>query len=324
MSKELATKKPTEIVKDKVLNYLNHALKNEMIDSVVFDEKKIMAIAASVAQEYNANPTLRSCTPDSIANAIVTCARWGVRPFTNQNHAVLIPYNCKVKGEDGKETWAKQARPQLQYQGVRFLLQKHHGHELEDYDYLAINEKDVVKRGVGTLDIEFYTGPDKGKVCGYLAYTKIRGVYRHLYMTVSEIEEWRDKYCLQVDYSTKKLSIPEIWVKNFDQMAAKTVFLRLVKKIDLSPELLDIIHDEGKQSENMVNVSPTETQKIVPLGKYIEPEQTAEIDIVDDPMVEIANCQTPEEVDAYAKAYEGADKEQVVKMAKQYIEAMGG
>lgn len=178
---------------------------------------------------------LAKCDPATVLGGLMTCAQLGLRPgVPGLGHAWLLPFW-------DKNTSSHRAQLVIGYQGYRELAQRTgqiatligrpvHEHDEFDIDYgLADNLVHKPKlRG------------DRGAIIGYYCIVKYTsGGYAFWHMSREEVEAHRDHYAMakKTDRQTKAVTITGPWRDNFDEMALKTVFLRLAKWMPKSTEL---------------------------------------------------------------------------------------
>lgn len=205
-------------------------------------------------------PKLAECEPQSVLGALMTCAQLGLRPgVPGLGHAWVLPFwdsrYVWLDAEGNQRKGGHRAQLIIGYQGYRELAQRSgqiatviarvvHEHDHFDIDYgLADNLVHKPK-----LD-----GP-RGEAVGYYAIVKYTsGGYAFWHMSKAEVEEHRDRYAMarkQVWRDGKKVAgeteIVGPWRDQFNEMAAKTVFLRLAKWMPKSTELASaIVADES-------------------------------------------------------------------------------
>lgn len=194
------------------------------------------------------------CDHLSVLGALMTCAQLGLRPnVPSLGHCWLLPFKKRVllgTDQNGKEQWGDSWNCQLimGYQGYRELAQRSGQiasivgrtvHELDHYDVeFGLDEKLAHKPARGR----------RGETTDYYAIVRYtNGGYTFWTMSKEEVEDHRDRYAMarKYDKALKKKVIVGPWVDNFDEMAVKTVFLRLSKWMPKTPELAAAIAADG-------------------------------------------------------------------------------
>lgn len=189
---------------------------------------------------------LDQCDAHSVLGALMTCAQLGLRPGV-LGHAWPIPFwdrNAEWVDAEGKDrTGRYKAQLVIGFQGYRELAMNSgkiasliarpvHEHDEFDIDY-GIADNLVHKPKL--------TG-GRGEVVGYYAIVKYaNGGYAFWHMSKDEVLGHRDRYVKK----DRNGAFPGVWRDNFDEMAAKTVFLRLAKWMPKSTEMAAAIEADG-------------------------------------------------------------------------------
>lgn len=182
----------------------------------------------SVMSAVNANPMLKSCTPTSVLSAAITAASMDLPINANLGFAYIVPYNNKVKDEEGKDRWEMQAQFQMGYKGFIQLAQR--SGQFKRINAAEVKEGELASsdRLSGELTFEWIEDEEKrnkAKTIGYVGYFRmLNGFEKEYYMTIDEMKKHAKKY----SQSYKKGY--GLWVDEFDVMAKKTVLKLLVSK----------------------------------------------------------------------------------------------
>lgn len=203
-------------------------------------------------------PKLAECEPASVLGGLMTCAQLGLRPgVPGLGHAWLLPFwdsRLAWVDEKGRErTGGQRAQLVIGYQGYRELAQR--TGQIATVIARAVHAEDHFEIDYGIADNLVHKpkldGP-RGEAIGFYAIVKYTsGGYAFWHMSKSEVEEHRDRYAMarkQIWRNGKKTGETEIvgpWRDNFDEMAAKTVFLRLAKWMPKATELASAIEADG-------------------------------------------------------------------------------
>lgn len=188
-------------------------------------------------------PKLAECERTSVLGGLMTCAQLGLRPGV-LGHAWLLPFWDKnlawVDAQGRKRTGGHKAQLVIGYQGYRELA--HRSGQISTVIARAVHEHDTFDIDYGIADTLVHkpklTG-SRGEEVGYYAIVKYTsGGYAFWHMSRTEVEEHRDRYAMA---KTRDGKIVGPWRDNFDEMALKTVFLRLAKWMPKSTDLASAI-----------------------------------------------------------------------------------
>lgn len=185
---------------------------------------KSAGFITSVLSAVNQNALLKNAVPESVYMSAMMAAALDLPVNPNLGFAYIIPYNSKVKGENGQpDTWVVSAQFQMGYRGFIQLAQR-------TGLYKTISATPVYEGQLISQDplkgFEFdWTAKKSNKVIGYAGYfALINGFEKTLYMTTEELEGHGSKYSKTYNQSSSK------WKTDFDAMALKTVIKLLLSK----------------------------------------------------------------------------------------------
>lgn len=183
------------------------------------------------------NPSVGKCTPVSICKSLMDAAQLGLAPDGLLGSAYLVPFNNKVKGENGGESWEMTCQLIPGYRGLIDLARR-------SGEILDIQARAVVAGEEFSIDwgrnpplshkpnLDANPAEDQGKnVRGIYAIAFFKDGSQHAeYMSRAEIEgiQRRSK-------ANGKGFSP--WQTDWVEMGKKTVVKRLAKYLPLSPEL---------------------------------------------------------------------------------------
>lgn len=217
---------------------LKNALANPQIQQQfqnALKEKKDGFIS-SLIDLFAGDKSLQECEPSAVILQALKAAVMNLPINKSLGFAWIIPYNVSfprvdengkfVFDEKGKKIWDSRKEPQCQI-GYKGYIQM----AIRTGQYKYINT-DVVYEGEiksrdkisGQIDL---TGEPKQplKVIGYFAYIELlSGFTKVMYSTVEEVKAHASKY----SKSYKPTEASNIWVKEFDSMAKKTVLSYLL------------------------------------------------------------------------------------------------
>lgn len=212
---------------------------------------------------------LAKCDQASVLGGLMTCAQLGLRPAV-LGHAWLLPFwdkNAVIVDEHGRQRkGGYRAQLVIGYQGYRELA--HRTGTIASLIGRPVHENDTFDVDYGIADTlvhkPFLTG-DRGPAVGYYAIVKYaNGGHAFWYMSRTEVEQHRDRYAM----AKKDGQVVGPWRDNFDEMAVKTVFLRLAKWMPKSTELASAI-----EADETIRVDTTPDNMDAMLhGERPEPE----------------------------------------------------
>ena len=198
-----------------------------------FDEllgKRAPQFVSSVVSLVNASPALQEAfydAPMTVIQSALKAATFDLPIDQNLGYAYIVPFKNNKKNADG--TWTKKSEASfiLGWKGMHQLA-------LRTGAYKTINVVDIRKgelksynRLTEEVDIEFEEDEEKREslpVIGYVGYYKlVNGAEKTIYMTVKQIENHEKKF-RKGDYMGKG------WKDDWDAMARKTVYRRLIGK----------------------------------------------------------------------------------------------
>lgn len=185
---------------------------------------KSAGFITSVLSAVNQNALLKNAVPETVYMSAMMAAALDLPVNPNLGFAYIIPYNNRVKGENGQpDTWVISAQFQMGYKGFVQLAQR-------TGLYKTISAAPVYEGQLISEDplkgFEFdWKAKKSDKVIGYAAYfSLINGFEKTLYMTSEELKSHGSKYSKTFSQSNSK------WKTDFDAMALKTVVKLLLSK----------------------------------------------------------------------------------------------
>lgn len=189
---------------------------------------KIVYVAAS------REPKLLECSKESIAMAVVTASQLGLEPSSAMGQAYLVPY------KNWKKNNQLEAQLIIGYKGMIDLARR--GGHVTNIEAHVVHEKDTFEIQYGLepklIHKPYFGTGDPGKPVAAYAIALIKdGGYQTEVMTLREIEAIRDRN----RNPGKPLSKDSPWVRDFEEMARKTVVKRLCKYLPMSVELANAV-----------------------------------------------------------------------------------
>ena len=190
----------------------------------------------SVLSAMNSNEQLKHAEPASVYMSAMMGATLDLPINANLGFAYIIPYNVKIKGENGApDTWVVKAQFQIGAKGFKQLA-------IRSGMFLKLHSTDVregeielIDRMTGEMKFNWIQDTDERearKIVGYVSYFKLNsGLESTFYMTNKQLEGHGLKY------SKTFAKGYGVWKDDFHSMALKTVSkLNLSKNAPLSIE----------------------------------------------------------------------------------------
>lgn len=163
-------------------------------------------------------PRLLECDPVSLVGAVIQSAQLGLEPDGVLGQAYLIPYKQKVQFQPG-------------YKGLLVLARR--SGEISAVEARVVHAKDhfVYEFGLKpVLEHKPTTAEDRGDVTFVYVIVRLKdGAVQWDVMTAAEIEQHRRQYSRAADDGP--------WVTAWEEMAKKTVLIRVLK---LSPASIEL------------------------------------------------------------------------------------
>ena len=254
-------------------------------------------------------PNLRACNKESIFRSLKEAASYGLELNGTLGQAYLIPYNEKVNGK-----YEMTCHMQIGYKGLIALARR--SNTIKTIAAEPIHENDI-------FECEFASGrhihhkPDifkeRGEVVGYYCLVELsNGGEQFKVMSKKDVEKHRDKFSKAFDPKDTN----NIWNKNFDAMALKTVVIQTLKLCPISIEALDAVMKE--ENEDIKDF----TDDVEYTVTDVEPETSVETPAIEEapktekkeqpkaepqqPSFDEMNAMTPEEESLAEQAFDAA------------------
>ena len=193
------------------------------------------------------NPKLAKCSQDSLLGALMVSAQLGLEPGT-LGQCYLIPFENKKAG-------TVECQFQIGYKGLIELLRRS-GQLSDIYSYTVYENDDFnIEYGLSRTLVHKPNFTDRGEIKGFYAVAILKdGAKAFEYMTKDEVVKHEEKY-------RKGSYKNDVWNKNFEEMAQKTVVKKLLKWLPVSVEFLEMAAKDEK-SFKVVDDKSTEVQEI--------------------------------------------------------------
>lgn len=178
------------------------------------------------------NPKLAKCNQESLLGALMVSAQLGLEPGT-LGQCYLIPFENKRMG-------TVECQFQIGYKGLIELLRRS-GQLSDIYSYTVYENDDFnIEYGLSRTLVHKPNFTDRGEIKGFYAVAILKdGAKAFEYMTKDEVVKHEEKY-------RKGSYKNDVWNKNFEEMAQKTVVKKLLKWLPVSVEFLENIEKDDK------------------------------------------------------------------------------
>lgn len=237
-----------------------------LINNTLGDPERAKRFIASITSAVAVNPLLQDCDAGTILAGALLGESLNLSPSPQLGQYYLVPFECRVKGPDGKTLWAldekgerikdangkwlavteKKAQFVLGYKGyIQLALRSGH---YSDLDVMEIKEGEYLGKDPSTGKPRFKFVEDDDlrdtlPVIGYMAFFEyLNGFRKVLYWSKQKMMNHADTYSPAYSAEAhKKLQAGEIpdndmwkyssfWYKNFDDMAKKTILRQLISR----------------------------------------------------------------------------------------------
>lgn len=187
-----------------------------------------IAIAATTR-----TPKLAECDPATVLQCLITLSQFGLEPDGRNAH--LVPFYNNTRK-------VMECVLIIDYKGLAALAKRSGQVSYVHADMICENDVFEYNKGV-VVKHEVNFKADRGKPYAYYAMVRFKdGTEQADVMTKSEVDRIRD-------LSRGKDQLP--WTKFYDEMGKKTVFRRLSKWLELSPEFRDALEADASAIEEM-------------------------------------------------------------------------
>lgn len=253
-----------------------------LINNTLSDPARAQRFVASITSAVAVTPALQDCDAGTILAGALLGESLGLSPSPQLGQYYLVPFECRVKGPDGKTLWAldekgehikdkkgkwlavteKKAQFVLGYKGYIQLALR--SGQYADLDVMEIKEGEYLGKDPSTGKprfqfIEDDDERDQKQTIGYMAYFEyLNGFKKSLYWTKAKMLAHADQYSQAFSAEDYKKyiagEIPEsdlwmyssYWYKDFDAMAEKTMLRQLISRWGvMSIQLQQALTDDG-------------------------------------------------------------------------------
>ena len=201
-----------------------------LINQTLGDKDRATRFIASISSAVATNTDLQQCDAGTILSGALLGESLNLSPSPQLGQYYLVPFNKKVKGVDGDESYIKVAQFQLGYKGYIQLAIR--SGQYKKLNVLAIKKGELIKYDPLNEEIEVNLMEDEeerenAETIGYYAmFEYTNGFRKSLYWSKSKMEKHALKY--SKGYSAHKGYT--FWEKDFDVMAYKTMLRQLISK----------------------------------------------------------------------------------------------
>ena len=248
----------------------SEAIKSKGYQSLIYntlgDPNRSRQFIASITSAVAVNAQLQECDAGSILAGALLGESLGLQPSPQLGQYYLVPFDCKVKGPDGKAVYQtddkgnkiKDSRGRwvpLTEKKAQFVL-GYHGYiqlalrtgQYRDMGVMEIRQGEYLGRDPSTGKPRFQFEEDDSRrielpVIGYMAYFEyLNGFHKTLYWSRQKMLKHADTYSpafsAEAYQRLQDGDIPQnelwkyssFWYKEFDAMAEKTMLRQLISK----------------------------------------------------------------------------------------------
>lgn len=204
-----------------------------------FEAKQLVRDALTCLRE---TPKLAQCDPGSVLGGLMTAAQLGLRPAVLGQCWMLPMWDRKSGGH--------RAQLIVGYLGFVELLNRsgrvakitaRQVYEADEFDVRYGDDEKLKHKPM-------LFGPRGECIAYYATATLVPKATTFSIMTKPEMEEHRDKFAMA---KTREGKIIGPWKDHFDQMALKTVVLKLARLLPKSPEIMGAMAADGGVREDV-------------------------------------------------------------------------
>lgn len=192
--------------------------------------KRAPQFISSVVSLVNADINLQKAmyeAPMTVIQSALKAATFDLPIDGNLGYAYIVPFNNSIKNPDGSYTKRMEATFILGYKGMHQLAMRTGVYKTINVLDIREGELKHYDRLTEEIDIEFIEDEDEREakpIVGYVGYFKLlNGTEKTIYMSKKQIEAHEKKY-RKGNYMGKG------WREDFDSMALKTVYRKLIGK----------------------------------------------------------------------------------------------
>ena len=186
----------------------------------------ISALVSLVNSDVNLQQAFYE-SPMTVIQSALKAATFDLPIDQNLGYAYIVPFNKNYKGDDNTWHKRKEANFILGWKGMHQLALRTGAYKVINVVDVREGELKKYNRLTEEIEIVFEEDEDKResmKIVGYLGYYRlVNGAEKTIYMTIKQIENHEKK-------NRKGDSMGKGWKDDFDAMARKTVYRKLIGK----------------------------------------------------------------------------------------------
>ena len=262
----IATKTNSQEVQKKSVNQIMNAMLDGEGMRKRFNDllgQRTPQFISSIVSLVNADATMQQAfveSPMTVIQSALKAASFDLPVDQNLGYAYIVPFNNYKDGNKKME-----ATFILGWKGMHQLAIRTGAYKTINVVDIREGELKSYNRLTEEIKIEFIEDEDEREsrnIIGYVGYYKlVNGAEKTIYMTVKQIENHEKKF-RKGQYQSKG------WRENFDAMARKTVYRRLIGKWGV----MSIEYQNSKDGQNLADQMREE---------FIDNKSTAEPIVVD-------------------------------------------
>ena len=192
--------------------------------------KRAPQFVSSLVSLVNADASLQKAfyeSPMTVIQSALKAASFDLPIDQNLGYAYIVPFNNTKKDGNGNEYKVSEANFILGWKGMHQLALRTGAYKTINVIDIREGELKSYNRLTEEVDIDFIEDDDERetkKIIGYVGYYRlVNGAEKTIYMTVKQIENHEKK-------NRKGQYMGKGWRTDFDAMARKTVYRRLIGK----------------------------------------------------------------------------------------------
>ena len=230
---QVANKENANIQEKKTVNSLMNAmLDGEKLRSRFEDllGKRAPQFISSVVSLVNADLKLQQAfyeSPMTVIQSALKAATFDLPIDQNLGYAYIVPFNNSKKNDDGTVTKKMEASFILGWKGMHQLALRTGAYKIINVVDVREGELKSYNRLTEEINIQFVeneTERESLPIIGYVGYYRlVNGAEKTIYMTITQIENHEKRH-------RKGSYMGKGWKEDFDAMARKTVYRRLIGK----------------------------------------------------------------------------------------------
>lgn len=254
--------------------------------------KKAPQFLASIVNVMSASPQLKVCNATSVVSAAFVAASLDLPIDSNLGFAAIVPYDKKVKDENGVWKKVKMAQFQMMYKG--FVQLAIRTGEYEKMNCSEVYQDELKEYNPITGECQFVSdfnechqraNGEADKIVGYYAWFRLKsGFVKELFMSKTEVLNHAKKYSQSYRYDLDKNKSSSRWSTDFDSMAKKTVIKMILSKWGiLSVQMQQAIIEDQKvfDKDGSDEYEDNQQEIVEAVDPFLQNDQLDEVDGID-------------------------------------------